>query len=140
MASHITQLDIGGNVFFNDNLFIILIEMVTLDRDFMQSRAKDFQLPTHVQTTAKSNVATVMVEKSCVKHTEPTIRAHHKWRNSSTSHFCVHCWMRPKRRSQLRRKSRRKSLSKKRVNSKSIISSNQLTGDSFIDDVFSLIK
>jgi len=121
------------------------LEIVTLDQDFMQSRAKDFQLSAHVQTVttvvANSNVETVSADKPYLKHTEPTIRTHHRWRNSltsSTSHFCVDCWMRSKRRL-LRRKNKRK-LFKKRLDSKYIISSNQETSDSFIDDIFSLIK
>ena len=118
-------------------------EKVTLNKDFMLSRAQDFQLPLPVQPLGKSEHSiTIKVENACKKNVKSTSRKdhgrRHRWRNSITnftSHYCVDSWVKPKRRSR-----RNLALFKKKTKRKSIIKLNQETGDSFIDNIFSSIK
>lgn len=133
---------------------IMSIEIVTLDQGFMQSRARDFQLPVCVQSTI-NEVATVKVEKLNKKDTEHVTKISHKtqhktrhrWRNTFTSNtgcFCVDCWMSSKRnyvrKSRLRKRRRNAIASKKEVHRKCIASAGQRTGENFIDNIFSLIR
>ena len=115
----------------------------------MQSRAKDFQLPVPAQpmrVVAKGEDSTVKIKSPHKKNIKPTIRprhrTRHRWRNtvnSSTGHFCVDCWMRSKRRF-IRRNRQNATSFKKKANSKCVVSSDQGTGDSFIDNIFSTIQ
>lgn len=136
----------------------------------MQSRTKDFQLPVHVQpvVVVNSEVTTGKVEKLYKNNTKPTIRPYHRkpcrWRNvvnSCSCHFCVQCWVSSKR--NLVRKIRRnysnnlkqgpgrrtrrnatlfrKKIAELKIDTEYINSSKQGgTGNSFIDDIFRLIK
>lgn len=120
----------------------------------MQSRVKDFQLPLHVQpiVMAESEAATVKVEKLSKRNTESTIRGPHKehnktrhrWRKTMPAgHFCDDCWVRSKRNLvKMSKKYRRNAVTsfKKSVNTRSNVSVEQGTGESFIDNIFSLIK
>lgn len=118
----------------------------------MQSRAKDFQLPVRGQPI-KTEVAPVKVEKPDKKDAKPTIKVLHKvqhkihrrWRNIFTSKtvclFCVDCWMSSKRKFVRRRKNRMNAtMFKKKISRKCIASPGQRTGETFIDNIFSLIK
>ena len=145
--------DFGGNMsFICFNIILLCLETVVLDQSFMQSRSKDFQLPVISRprvVVAKGEDSTVKIKSPHKKNIKPTIRAHHRtrhrWRNtvsSSVSHFCVDCWMRSKRQFVRRRRRKRKNITlfKKKANSKCVVSSDQGTGDSFIDSIFSLIQ
>ena len=127
--------------------------MVTLGQDFMQSRAKDFHSPAHVQPMVVANE--VKDKKLTENNTKPETsykkrhKTNHRWRNtinSSPGHFCGECWARSKR--TLVRKSRKNRRNapteaptsvKKKINRK-YISAYQGTGKNFIDNIFSLIE
>ena len=122
------------------------VEKVTLNKDFMLSRAQDFQLPVPVQSLERieHSTTTTKVENACKKNAKSTITHHgtrHRWRNSVTSfnsHFCVDGWVKPKRK--FIRSRRNLTLFKKKAKRKSIVEFNQEKGDSFIDNIFSSIK
>ena len=115
----------------------------------MKSRAKDFQIPVHAQpmATARGEGASVRIEKLCEKETKsPTIRTSNKkrrqWRNrinNLSGHFCIDCWAGSRRSVRMHRWNAITSV-KKKPNKNFTISSDQGTTDSFIDNIFSLIK
>lgn len=98
----------------------------------MQSREKDFWLPAHDQPI-DSEVTAVKVVKSSTE--QSAVRgARHRWRTGSVGHWYVDCWiMRSNKKSVRKKKKGAKSFKKKTT------SLDQVTGDKFIDNIFSFI-
>ena len=127
----------------------LCVESVTLDAAFMESRMRDFCLsasnnyPTTSQNETKelSKKNENYIEKSAI----PTSGGmHHKWRSISSYYssrsYDGYCRVRPRK---IKLKSRKKELSTNNVaivDYKTIHDSPQMTSDSFIDTVFSLIE